>query len=325
MLEYLLRATTTPSPSPSSTSVGDEIGDALTKDPEQRSGWVDWLVGAPLRILVILAVGIVLLVVLRRLIASFTERIAREPRTDVGGALLRVTNAFEDERRVGRARTLGSVLRSTLSIVVGSIVVMMILNEIGVNLAPLLASAGVAGVALGFGAQSLVKDFLSGIFMLAEDQYGVGDTVNFGDVTGTVEEVALRVTKVRDFDGTLWYLRNGEILRTGNLSQGWVRAMADFRVPYDVDTDLVRSLLTQAAEETSADADINRLLLAPPEVFVVELTDDHLLYRIQARTNLPDRPAVVRALRTRGLTALTGAGIRLVTANRLVVQPPPAP
>lgn len=324
MLDLLLRAATTPSPSPTSTSVGDEIGDALTKPPAERSGWVDWIVGAPLRIVVIVVVGIVLLVILRRVIASFTERVAREPRTDLGGALLRVTSALEDERRAGRARTLGSVLRSTVSIVIGSIVVMMVLNELGVNLAPLLASAGVAGVALGFGAQSLVKDFLSGIFMLAEDQYGVGDTVNFVDVTGTVEEVALRVTKVRDLDGTLWYLRNGEILRTGNLSQGWVRAMADFRVPYDVDTNLVRSLLTQAAEETAADADLSPVLLAPPEVFVVELTDDHLLYRLQARTNLPDRAAVVRALRARGLEALTSGGIKLVTANRLVVQPPRA-
>ncbi|QIK83151.1 mechanosensitive ion channel family protein [Sanguibacter sp. HDW7] len=322
MLDHLPRATTNPTPSPTGTSVGDEIGDALTKAPGERSGWVDWLVGAPLRIVVIIVIGIVLLVVLRRIIASFTERIAREPRTDLGGALLRVTNALEDERRAGRARTLGSVLRSTISIVIGSIVVMMVLNELGVNLAPLLASAGVAGVALGFGAQSLVKDFLSGIFMLAEDQYGVGDTVSFVDVTGTVEEVALRVTKVRDLDGTLWYLRNGEILRTGNLSQGWVRAMADFRVPYDVDTNHVRSLLTQAAEETAADDDISPVLLAPPEVFVVELTDDHLLYRLQARTNLSDRAAVVRALRTRGLEALTSGGIKLVTANRLVVQPP---
>ena len=320
MLATFLHAA--PSPSPSTPSVGDEIGDALTKTPGQRTGWLDWLVGAPLRIVVVLVLGAVLLVVLRRVIASFTERVAREPRSDLGGALRRATSTLEAERRAGRARTLGSVLRSTVSIVVGSIVTMMVLNELGVNLAPLLASAGVAGVALGFGAQSLVKDFLSGIFMLFEDQYGVGDTVDFGSVVGTVEEVALRVTKVRDADGTLWYLRNGEILRTGNLSQGWVRATADFRVPYDVDTDLVRSLLTHAAEEVAAAPDVNPLLLLAPEVVVVELADDHLLYRLQARTTLADRATVVRELRDRGLAALTGGGVRLVTANRLVVQPP---
>ena len=324
MLDLLLRVTTVPSPSPPGTTVGDEIGEALTRAPAQRSGWVDWLVGAPLRIAVVIVLGAVALVVLRRVITSFSERVAREPRTDIGGVLRRATSTVEAERRAGRARTLGSVLRSTVSIAIGSIVAMMVLNELGVNLAPLLASAGVAGVALGFGAQSLVKDFLSGIFMLVEDQYGVGDTVDFGTVVGTVEEVALRVTKVRDADGTLWYLRNGEILRTGNLSQGWVRATADFRVPYDVDTDLVRSLLTHAAEEAAADAEVGASFLAPPEVVVVELTDDHLLYRLQGRTTLADRATVVRALRTRGLAALTGAGIRLVTANRLVVQPPQA-
>lgn len=318
----LLRSTTAPGPSPTRPSVGDELGDALTTPPDQRSGWVDWLVGTPLRIVIIIAVGVIALVVLRRIVTSFTERIAREPRTDLGGALRRATSAVESARRIGRARTLGSVLRSTSSIVIGSIVAMMALNELGVNLAPLLASAGVAGVALGFGAQSLVKDFLSGIFMLFEDQYGVGDTVDFGTVVGTVEEVALRVTKVRDADGTLWYLRNGEILRTGNLSQGWARAMADFRVPYDVDTDLVRNLLTQAAEEAAADPEVSSLLLAPPEVLVVELTDDFLLFRVQTRTSLADRAITVRALQSRGLSALTGGGIRLVTANRLVVQPP---
>src|SRR5262249_4059174 len=134
------------------------------------------------------------------------------------------------ERRRQRAQALASVLRSFVSISVFVIAIMLILGELGVNLAPLLASAGIAGIALGFGAQNLVKDFIAGLFMLLEDQYGVGDIVDLGEASGTVEAVGLRITTVRDVRGVLWYIRNGEIVRVGNRSQGWALIIVDVPV-----------------------------------------------------------------------------------------------
>ena len=134
------------------------------------------------------------------------------------------------ERQRQRVETLGSILRSLATVVIVIIAVLMIGEELGLNMAPVLASAGVGGVALGFGAQSLVKDFLSGMFMLAEDQYGVGDFIDTGEAVGTVEEVTLRVTRLRDAQGVIWYVRNGEIVRVANKSQGWSTAMVDIPV-----------------------------------------------------------------------------------------------
>ena len=126
-------------------------------------------------------------------------------------------------RRVQRAQTMGSLLKSIITGVVVAVVGTMMLSELGVDIAPIIASAGIIGVALGFGSQTLVKDFLSGIFMIFEDQYGVGDVVDLGEASGTVEAVSLRVTRLRDVNGTVWYVRNGEILRVGNMSQNWAR------------------------------------------------------------------------------------------------------
>ncbi len=126
-------------------------------------------------------------------------------------------------------------MRSVASITIFSIASVVILGDLGINLAPLLASAGVVGVAIGFGAQSMVRDYLAGIFMLVEDQYGVGDVITIGDATGTVENVTLRVTRLRDVSGIVWHIRNGAIEQVGNESQGWARAVVDFPVPYAAD------------------------------------------------------------------------------------------
>ena len=139
------------------------------------------------------------------------------------------SNAHAAARRAQRAQTIASVLKSTTSIVLLIWVALGILNVLGVNIAPFIASAGVVGLAIGFGAQNLVRDFVTGVFMLLEDQYGVGDTVDLGDAVGEVESVGLRVTTVRDIDGTLWYVRNGEIARVGNMSQDY--AVARIEVP----------------------------------------------------------------------------------------------
>ena len=130
----------------------------------------------------------------------------------------------------------------------------MILGDMGLNLAPVLASAGVLGVAIGFGAQNLVQDFLAGIFMLLEDQYGVGDVIDVGGTSGTVEAVSLRITRMRDVNGVVWHVRNGTISKAGNKSQGWARAVVDFPVPYRHDIPQVRERHGQDGERDVAGA-----------------------------------------------------------------------
>ena len=166
-----------------------------------------WLIGKPLAILVI----IVGAVVVRWLASKAIDRVVRRAEN---APLPGGKHAFN--RRAQRAKSLGSLLKSVTTTVVFGIAFVMVLSELGLNVAPILASAGVLGLAIGFGAQNLVKDFLSGVMMMIEDQYGVGDEVDLGEAIGTVEHVALRVTRVRDVDGTVWYVRNGEILRVGN-------------------------------------------------------------------------------------------------------------
>ena len=177
----------------------------------------------------------------------------------VGAALEPGTRTAGATRRVQRAQTMGSLLKSIVTGVVFAVVAMMLIASSAYNIAPLIASAGILGVALGFGAQSLVKDFLSGIFMIFEDQYGVGDVVDLGEAAGTVEAVSLRVTRLRDVNGTVWYVRNGEILRVGNMSQNWARTVLDISVAYGEDLARVQRCsptwrTTSGRTRTSRDA-----------------------------------------------------------------------
>jgi small-conductance mechanosensitive channel len=181
------------------------------KLPENLQPILDWFTGAPLNITVIIILALSISRFGQRWITQFMNRIAN--------ADLIPGPKRSGVRQKERAKTTSTVLKSTLNGVVWLIAIFMILSEFGLNLGPLIASAGVIGVALGLGAQTLVRDILSGIFMLVEDQYGVGDRVDVLDVKGVVETVGLRITTVRDAKGTIWYLRNGEILMVGNKSQ----------------------------------------------------------------------------------------------------------
>ncbi len=193
-----------------------------------------WLIERPIEIAVYIVIALVLRFVLHRVVDRATrERPGGEP------GLLRplrerlpagTRDSVAAQRRAQRARTIGSVLKSGVSIVTLTWCVLQILTVFSVNVAPLVASAGVVGVALGFGAQNLVRDFLTGMFMLLEDQYGVGDIIDVGEASGTVETVGLRVTTIRDLNGTLWYCRNGEIARVGNMSQGHAVAVIDLPI-----------------------------------------------------------------------------------------------
>lgn len=326
-------ASPSPSPSPSDPfTAPPAVANFDFRDPHS---WLDWFVGIPLQIVLIIAVGSVILVLTRRLIRRITEHIAdgtplweRPGMKAIGGSqmgsVLRRASPMAKARRSQRARTIGSVLRSVANILIGLTIVLMVLGQLGVNLAPFLASAGIAGVALGFGAQSLVKDFLSGTFMLLEDQYGVGDVVDFGDVIGTVEEVALRVTKVRDANGTLWFVRNGEIIRTGNKTQEWGRALVEVRVAYDTDEDLVRQTLLAAAAEVHADAVLGAYCLEEPVVLGIDvLTAEAIQLKVQMKTQAGMQWDVARAMRAQVRAHLSAAGISLAGAQQVVVHERP--
>jgi small conductance mechanosensitive channel len=184
--------------------------------------------------------------------------------------LRRDPSSAASQRSIQRAHTIGSVLRSISSAVVLSIGAIMILAEFGVNLGPILASAGIVGVAVGFGAQNLVRDFLSGMFMLLEDQYGVGDIVDLGEATGTVEAVGLRITTLRDTAGTVWFVRNGEILRVGNKSQGYAVAVVDIPVAHSADIAEAIELIGTISQERVGREDLAGAVIEPVEVLGVE-------------------------------------------------------
>jgi len=186
-----------------------------------------------------------------------------------------------------------------------------VMAALGLPLGPLLASAGVVGVALGFGAQSLVKDFLSGIFMMLEDQYGVGDVIDTGEAIGTVEDVTLRITKVRDGSGIVWYIRNGEIVRIGNRSQGWSTAVVDIQVDYHEKLDIVLPLIREVARELDGTPEWESRLLEEPEVAGVEsMTGGVVTIRIIAKCAPNENFPVSREIRERVKAALDTAGIR---------------
>jgi moderate conductance mechanosensitive channel len=201
----------------------------------------------------------------------------------------------------------------------------MAISELGYDIAPLIASAGILGVALGFGAQSLVKDFLSGIFMILEDQYGVGDVVNVGEASGTVEAVTLRVTRLRDVNGTVWYVRNGEILRVGNMSQNWARAVLDVPVSYREDLARVRSVLKEVAHDLWEDEDFKGHVIEEPEVWGVEsMTPEALTVRVTMKTAPLQQWNVAREMRERVKARFDHEGITMPHPQRVVVQDPPA-
>ncbi|GAA1926875.1 mechanosensitive ion channel family protein [Nocardioides marmoribigeumensis] len=224
-------------------------------------------------------------------------------------------------RRAQRAKSLGSLLKSISSGIIFGVVLIMCLAEVKVNVAPILASAGVVGLALGFGAQALVKDFLSGIFMLVEDQYGVGDVVDLGEASGTVEAVGLRITRLRDVNGTVWYVRNGEILRVGNSSQNWARSVIDVAVGYDADIARVKRVLEEVADDMWRDEDFHRVIIEEPEVWGVEALDpDRVLVRLALKTAPLEQWRVSREMRERIKARFDHEGIRIPVAP-VVVAP----
>ncbi|MQY06361.1 mechanosensitive ion channel family protein [Actinomadura macrotermitis] len=281
----------------------------------------DWL-DQPLNTVFWIVVTFVIALVLRnfahRMITQVTvrmaegtmsERVRERTRTHFDGS-----PALLNQRRAQRAKTLGSVLRSIASILIMGTAASSILGSLGLNLAPILASASVVGVAVGFGAQNIVKDFLAGLFMLLEDQYGVGDVIDVGTAKGTVEAVTLRVTRMRDVDGVVWYVPNGEIKKVGNESQNWGRAVLDIPVDIAEDIEKVKEILQVTADKLAESADWEDVVLEKPSVWGVQaMAGDALIIRVVLKTAPGKQGEVARELRERVKVAFDGAGIAVGT------------
>ena len=286
---------------------------------------VDWLLGTPLTVLGLVLLAMIVRWFVHRAIDRFVRSAEdgilpqRISKMSVGGVSLGEAFSLDDPgttRRVQRAQTLGSLLKSISSGVIFGIVFVMILSELGLDIAPIIASAGIAGVALGFGAQSLVKDFLAGIFMIFEDQFGVGDSIDLATVSGTVEAVTLRVTRLRDVNGTVWYIRNGEILRVGNQSQNWARTVLDIPVTPATDLALVRAALQEVAHELWIDEDFTGVVLEEPEVWgVQQLTADAMTVRVTLKTAPLSQWRVAREMRERVKARFDHDGIELAPSS----------
>ncbi|QYC44032.1 putative MscS family protein YkuT [Nonomuraea coxensis DSM 45129] len=324
----------TPSPQPSSTSTVlpdlDELTHGVSTVCQNDTVLCSTLAGvfdnAPWAPLVATAITIVLIVVLAFVIRNIAHRVITRvvTRAATGGS---ITSRFRKgaapdgidvllhERRKQRAETMGSVLRYIASIVIMGTAVLTVLDRLTIPIAPVLTSVGILGVAIGFGAQELVKDFIAGLFMLMEDQYGVGDVIDAGAAVGTVEAVTLRVTRLRDADGRVWYVRNGTITRVGNESQGWSRAFVDVPVAYDADVVAVKVLLEHTAEEMWADAELRESkIVEQPQVYGVEqLSNSAMVFRVTVKTLPSAQAEVARELRLRVKTAMDTAGIPMVS------------
>jgi moderate conductance mechanosensitive channel len=269
--------------------------------------WLAQPLSTVLRIIFVVLIAVLVRIAAHRLTNKITCRAAQAG----GNGRSDATHMLLGERRRQRAKALGSILRNAASVLIFGIAAVTIAGDLGLNLAPVLASAGVLGLAIGFGAQSLVRDFLSGIFMLLEDQYGVGDVIDAGYATGTVEAVSLRVTRLRDVNGVVWHVRNGTINRIGNESQGWARAVVDFPVAYDQDLPEVRQTMKDTADRMWREPRWHDVIMEEPEVWGVEsVSSDAIVMRLVART-LPLRQwEVARELRERLKNALAPESVR---------------
>ena len=275
-----------------------------------------WLLTDGVRVIVTLLVAVLARWVLHRAIDRVVKTMTSKSATRIAeseaiGRVFGPTTALAQARHVQRVQTMASLLRSVATFVVGSIAGLTILALVGIPLAPLLASAGVGGLAIGFGAQSLVKDFLSGVFMIFEDQYGVGDVIDTGEAIGTVEDVTLRITRLRDASGVTWYVRNGEIVRIGNKSQGFSTAIVDMPIAYDENVERVIAVIRDAAALFGADPAWKDKLEGEPKVLGVEsISGATMTIRVLTQCATGENFGVQRELRERLKSALDAAGIK---------------
>jgi small conductance mechanosensitive channel len=314
--------------------LADALTDACGEDPgvacrnvfdwtenEALADVAEWMVDKPLQILLILVVAWIVTKVARRMIRRTARRLVDSTRE---GRLGKVSNnavvggAIPDPVRAhARAEAIQNVLGSVVGTIIWVIAGLIALGELNINLGPLIAGAGVLGVALGFGAQTLVRDFLAGMFIVIEDQFGVGDTVDLQDVAGTVEEVSLRSSKIRDVGGVLWTVSNGEIVKAGNATKGWSRSKIDVAVAYESDIRRAMALVLEVAEAMRQDDEWRIDIIEPPEMWGVEaLAIDGVTVRLVVKTRPGRQYVVTRELQLRIKEAFEAEGIEIPYPQR---------
>lgn len=294
----------------------------LAASTDNASKWVSssftefvtvWRV--PIVIVVTVLVAIVVRLILRRTIKQVVDRIVNGVKKRQGAADTQalVASPVQTARVVQRTRTLGSVLENLATVAVVIIALAVIIPQVLPNAAVgIVGGASLVAAGLAVGAQSIVKDLLSGVFMILEDQAGVGDVVDTGQATGVVENVGLRVMQIRDVNGILWFVPNGQILRVGNLSQGWSRVLVDITVPYDTDIDAVQDALLKAAVTMSQESRWRQRIVEKPEIWGLQsITDAGMVFRLVVKTRASELDVVGRELRTRLKHAVDELGITL--------------
>jgi small-conductance mechanosensitive channel len=281
----------------------------------EANWWLNSFAPTAIRIVVIIVGALVIRSLLNR---SINRLVDKAVAYQAAGKFESSREEIDATRKAQRAQTLGALFKNIITVVVLGLMALMVLGELGINLGPLIAAAGVAGLAIGFGAQALVQDIVSGVFILLEDQYGVGDVVDVGDATGTVEEVQLRITKLRSLDGTLWFVRNGEIMRVGNMSQDYSRVVLDVGIGYGSDIDQAKDILHRVAQEFAEHPDTQDVLETPEVLGVQSLGADSVVLRVMLTTKPGEQWAASRALQERIKKAFDAEGIEIPFPQRTV-------
>ena len=295
-----------------------ELADLWDSVTEALGGY-----GAAFRIIGVVIAGIaaslILRVIIRRIVNEVVRGVKRANQVDDTQEL--DASPISAMRSVQRTRTLGSVLNNTSTWVIVIVVSILVLTELGFSVTALVASAGILGAALGFGAQSIIKDVLNGLFMVFEDQLGVGDVVDLGIAEGVVERVGIRITEIRDVSGTLWFVRNGEILRVGNKTQDWSRVILDLPVPYDSNIDDIQNLLLESAQEFAASPQWRRKIMEDPEVWGVQsLSAEAVTLRLVVKVRAGEQWTAERALYRALKDSLDKRQVDIPALNRMVVD-----
>ena len=300
---------------------------------ERLAEIIDWVVARPLRIVLILLGAWLIKKVVHKVIRRGVARLVRQSESeaeeklehagllDIGARAAKAINRIHERqaRSTQRIETIAAVLRSLATALILAVALLLCLGELNIDLAPLIAGAGIAGFAVGFGAQALVRDFLAGMFILIEDQFGVGDIVDVGDTSGTIEKVSLRTTTLRDVSGVVWTVPNGEIRRTANHSQLWSRAILDIGVSYDTDIDQASEIMKAVADDLWHENDPDLTILEEPSVWgVQELGNDAVVIRLVVKTDPSEQWGVARVLRARIKKAFDEAGIEIPFPQRTV-------
>lgn len=267
--------------------------------------------GSGIRILLALIAALILRAVLQFMIRRIVKGVSRQVRKD--GA----ESPLAQARLLQRTKTIGSVLGNLATWGLTFTVISIALTEVGVSAGAIVAGAGILGAGLGFGAQSLIKDLISGLFIVFEDQYGVGDSVDLGQASGVVESVGLRVTTVRDIEGTVWFVRNGEILRVGNQSQGWSRVVIDVALNYSADVNKAQEVMRKTATEIAKAQP--KLVIDSPEVWGIHaLSGDQVIIRLVQKTKPETKDQLARELRAGLKAAFDKSRIKLATGNNAI-------